>query len=671
MARICRNVAWRAALAVAAVALGATAEAGLSREFTLHRPSTSWFFMDYDNGDGVPNRVVAYGLPGDVGLLADMDGDTLADLIVYRDGNWFIDLRNDGAADVVRTLGGPDDVPVAADFNGKGRAAIGIYRPSNGTWYLDVNSDGVLDHISVYGGAAGDQPVVADFNGDGRADRAIFNAGVWSVDYGLNGTTDAVYHLGLAGDIPLAADFDGDWLAEIAVYRGGVWFLDYENDSTVDRVVNYGGPDDRPLFAPVNPASSLFVRQGAVGGNGTQAQPYGTVNQALAVAAPNTILRIAAGNYPENIIVFQRQDLTFLGAGVQGTFLRGGSASGGNPQDAMTVFESDNIVLRNLHVRSPDRRGLINQGSSMTLDRITTKKNYSHGVLGVGSGPRVATLLIEYCDVNKSRQGNGLRLEGGVQATVRRSQIDNNGIEVTEPLPTPSGIGRGVEAFNDSQLTLENSSVSRNYDGGLLFVQTSSALVRYSEINLNGLNGFFFQQNASADIYGNSIFDNGTAGARGAVTGFNGIEIFDGWTGPQMLIHENWISGNTASGIYIGGSAVNVVVANNWFFNNFLGVTLNAAPSTVTVQGNVFELPPTAQANEEGLLIVGPGPTVTVGGPGARNTFRDYLNAGGASPAIHCAGSPLPAVTCPPSGNIWDNVDLPVLGCPASCSSAP
>ena len=102
MARSWVHDAVRSLLAGAVVSLGTAAEAGLSPEFTLHRPSISWFFMDYDNGDGVPNRVVAYGLSGDVGLLADVDGDTLADMIVYRDGNWFIDLRNDGAADIVR-----------------------------------------------------------------------------------------------------------------------------------------------------------------------------------------------------------------------------------------------------------------------------------------------------------------------------------------------------------------------------------------------------------------------------------------------------------------------------------------------------------------------------------------------------------------------------------------
>jgi nitrous oxidase accessory protein NosD len=656
----------RAAATVLAAALLSTgaAEAGLPPEVTLHRPSISWFFMDYDGGDSVPDRTVAYGLPGDVGLLADVDGDTLADLIVYRGGNWFIDLRNDGTADIIRNLGGPDDLPVAADFNGKGRAGIGIYRPSNGTWYLDINGDGAIDHISVYGGAPGDQPVVADYNGDGRADRAIFNAGVWSIDYNLNGTTDAVHYLGLAGDLPVAGDFDGDWLADNAVFRGGVWFLDYGNNSSVDRTFNYGGPGDLPLFGPVNPAASLFVRAGAVGGTGTQAQPFGTVNQALAVATPGNILRIGAGNYPENIIVFRRQGLTFLGAGVQGTFFRGGSASGGNPQDAMTVFESDDIVLRNLHVKSPDRRGVINQGSALTLDRVSTKKNFSHNALGVGTALRTATLLIDSSDINRSRMGNGLRLEGGVVATVRRSSIDKNGLEVTDPRPTING--RGVESFLDSQLTLEHSSVSQNYDGGLLIVQTSSAIIRNSTISLNGINGIFFLGSPSAEIHGNFILGNGTKGARGAATGYNGIEVADGWTGPQMLIHENSIFDSTAGGIYIGGSAVNVNVADNHFYNNFLGVTI-ANPANVTLQGNLFELP-AVQGAEEGILIVGPGPVVTVGGAGP-NTFTNYLNAGGASPAIHCGGSV--TVSCPAGGNVWQNVDLRVLDCPATCSSAP
>jgi parallel beta-helix repeat protein len=285
-------------------------------------------------------------------------------------------------------------------------------------------------------------------------------------------------------------------------------------------------------------------------------------------------------------------------------------------------------------------------------------------VIAVRSGANAATLLIESSILNKSKTGNGLRLEGGVAATVRRTSIDRNGRQLTDPVPTING--RGVEAFDDSQLTLEHSSVSQNYDGGLLIVQTSSAIIRNSTISLNGINGIFFLGSPSAEIHGNFILGNGTKGARGAATGYNGIEVADGWTGPQMLIHENSIFDSTAGGIYIGGSAVNVNVADNHFYNNFLGVTI-ANPANVTLQGNLFELP-AVQGAEEGILIVGPGPVVTVGGAGP-NTFTNYLNAGGASPAIHCGGSV--TVSCPAGGNVWQNVDLRVLDCPATCSSAP
>ena len=120
MARPRLELLVRLVLTASLVSLSAAEEAGLNHEFTIYRPSNSTFFMDY-NGDSTVDRVVPYGAPGDVGLLADVDGDTLADLIVYRGGGWLIDLRNAGAWDINLALGGQTDIPVAGDFLGKGK----------------------------------------------------------------------------------------------------------------------------------------------------------------------------------------------------------------------------------------------------------------------------------------------------------------------------------------------------------------------------------------------------------------------------------------------------------------------------------------------------------------------------------------------------------------------
>ena len=663
------------ALAAALAGGAAAAEAGLPRDISIRRPSQASFYADYNDNSTV-DRIWGLGATTDVALLADVDGDTLADGVLYRGGAWFVDFRNDQTIDLSFILGGGADIPVAGDFLGTGRAGFGIFRPSDGLWYLDRNGDTTVDFIAPFG-ASGDVPVVADYDGDGRADRAVYRGGAWLVDLGLDSTLDAVHYLGGApADIPVAGDFDGDWKADNAVFRNGVWFIDYGNNSTVDRVLSYGATGDRPLFAPLNPGSSIFVRAGAVGGLGTQAQPFGAIADALGMAAPGHVIRLSAGVFTEGICFASRQNLTFLGAGVAATHLRGANNNAcNNAFDGFVAVASQGIVLRNLHVATnvggcavaatQCNRGIVALGipgtpTTLTLDRVSTINNRGHGVLAVGAAASPNTLLVESCNLDRSRLGTGLRLEGGVSATVRRSTIDGNGTT----LPVAADAGRGVEAFGDSSLLFELSSSSNNYHTALLFTGTSVAVVRNSTLNANGHSAIFFEQSSSGDVYGNVMDGNGTLGTSGPATGFNAIEVFTNWTGPQMLIHENTISRSTTNGIFIGRGAS--TVANNYFFNNFVGLTLysETGPTSSTVVGNTFELP-LAQGNEEGLFMMEAGSSLTasVGGAGSlRNTFINYVG----NPSIHCNfGTEAP--TCASGGNVFTNSNLPIVNCPGTC----
>src|ERR1700756_664388 len=91
--------------------------------------------------DTVTVVALTYGNPNDVPITGDWNGSGKTQIGVYRPSNDTFYLGDSGGVSYASaTFGNPNDVPITGDWNGSGKTQIGVYQPSNATFYLgDVN----------------------------------------------------------------------------------------------------------------------------------------------------------------------------------------------------------------------------------------------------------------------------------------------------------------------------------------------------------------------------------------------------------------------------------------------------------------------------------------------------------------------------------------------------
>lgn len=181
---------------------------------------------------------------------------------VYRPSSWnnWIFSRDLSTAWYRNHYGVAADLPVVGDMNNDRTLDRAVFRA--GEWIIDYGMDGSIDARDDFG-MAGDIPIVADFNNDWIMDRAVFRSSAWNnwiIDYGMDGSADLRNRYGAAGDIPLAGDFNNDWITDRAVFRSSAWnnwIIDYGMDGTVDVRERYGMAGDTPLVGRFN--GDLFM----------------------------------------------------------------------------------------------------------------------------------------------------------------------------------------------------------------------------------------------------------------------------------------------------------------------------------------------------------------------------------------------------------------------------
>jgi len=248
------------------------------------RPGDGVFYLDY-NGNGTwdgcgTDRCLQIGMSGDVPVMGDWTGNGASKVGLFRpsDGTFYLDYNGNGVWDGCGTdrclqIGMLNDIPLVGDWNGNGTSKVGAFRPSDGTFYLDYNGNGQWDGCStdrcLQIGMTGDIPLVGDWNGDGVAKVGAFRPsdGTFYLDYNGNGqwdgcTTDQCLAIGMTGDVPLVGDWNGSGTSKVGAFRpsDGTFYLDYNGNGMWD-----GCATDRCLAIGLNGDTPLVGDWDATG----------------------------------------------------------------------------------------------------------------------------------------------------------------------------------------------------------------------------------------------------------------------------------------------------------------------------------------------------------------------------------------------------------------------
>jgi hypothetical protein len=169
---------------------------------------------------------IPWGQNGDTPVVGDFDGDRIIDPGVTRTINgvlhWFIIYSNfnytqtypnvNGATGFVR-FGLPTDIRVPGDYDGDRKTDVAVFRPSNGTWYY-IRSNNLTStnqsSVAFQFGQNGDIPQPADYDGDGKTDFAVVRPNATQNTWFINNSgtnTNIGYAIGTSTDQPVTSPY--------------------------------------------------------------------------------------------------------------------------------------------------------------------------------------------------------------------------------------------------------------------------------------------------------------------------------------------------------------------------------------------------------------------------------------------------------------------------------
>jgi hypothetical protein len=289
------------------------------------------------------------------------------------------------------------------------------------------------------------------------------------------------------------------------------------------------------------PASGVvYVRAGAIGGSGTMADPFGSIQAAIDASPHGSTLAVAKGDYPETITIVA--DLSIRGACTTGTTLGGTMLSAGQ----VVTIQGGSVSIGDARITG-NARGIFVQGGNLVAQRVWIDASVGAGLVAGGGKATFEDGAITSVLAGAGGEGRAVEVLGGARLEVRRSVVreaHGSGIRAH---------GKGTELLVEDGLVLDTLPRADKGDGFGVYVEAGATAVLERVVLTDGHHAGFVATGSGTRATLRDVVVARTR-PRASDLGFGrGLEIS---AGAVATLERVTIDANRDSGIFVDGSTV-------------------------------------------------------------------------------------------------------------------